>query len=90
MRDYPPGRYEIVSGYKVDRCTIPDYFTDYFWHNAQTWSICEKYGLPYAGGWAQHSSVLIKMLQVFDLAKSKIEREQAEEKNKSSGRRIRK
>ena len=60
-----------------------------FWHNAQTWSICEKYGLPYAGGWAQHSSVLIKMLQVFDLAKAKIEREQVEEQNKSSGRRIR-
>jgi hypothetical protein len=72
MREYPPGRFEIVGGeYKIDRCKIPDYFTDDFWHNLTIWDRCNSMGYHTRMGWAAHDSVLLAMLQAFDIAKAK-------------------
>jgi hypothetical protein len=80
MRSYPPGRYEIVAGeYKVERCKIPDYFDEDFWHNLRIWDICQEHGLPYPDGWARNSTVLMQMLQLFDAAKTKIANKKVEE-----------
>lgn len=80
MREYPPGRFEVVGGqYKIDRREIPSYFTEEFWNNLTVWDRCSQFGMPHDGGWAKQSSVLVQMLQLFDAAKSKIEKMRNEE-----------
>jgi hypothetical protein len=82
MRGYPPGRYEIIADkFRVDRCTIPDYFTEEFWHNLRIWNISRVRGLPHGGGWASESTLLVQLFEIFDAAKALMQKAKVEEKN---------
>ena len=64
-----PDRWELFGQWKIRRKNIVGLFTADFWSNYRLWSTCDKYGMPYSVGWAEHPAPLVNMLRIFDTAR---------------------
>lgn len=66
---------EIFDGVAVERRQIPDYFTDEFTELLSAWSQTRKFGMPFAGGWAEQPCRLMDVLKDFERMFAKWESE---------------
>jgi hypothetical protein len=56
----------LGRGLTIDRNAIPTYFTDHYWSAFEIWRNWKRYGLPFAGGWAEHPDYLVRVINLFE------------------------
>lgn len=62
----PRDRVDAIDGMAVEMRTIPDMFTDEFVGLLNAWSKTRKFGMPFAGGWAEQPCRLMDVLSEFE------------------------
>ena len=72
---------ELLGGYAIERRKIDDYLTADFWQNLTVWITCKKYGFPHSGDWAAQPGLLIRILQIFDNAETRLQNAEAAKAN---------
>lgn len=73
----PPDRVEVICGETVQRRMIPDYFTPEFADTLGAWSNIRRWGMPFAGGWADQPCRLMDVMSEYERLFNEWEAEEA-------------
>jgi hypothetical protein len=66
----------VLWGYEICRRDIPKYLTPRLRSRVHIWENYRRFGLPFAGGWAEQPAVVMDVIELLEdeLAKRKAQR----------------